>query len=149
VKRANVQAGTSEIWVANASNQLSNATVTSTQTRSGFHQSLTVVAFTGTAGIGASAAANASAGAPSVSLTTTKANSLVYAVGNDWDRATARVLGAAQVMVHQWVDTTTGDTYWAQAGSSAFALAGTPVSLNDTSPTSDRWNLASVEILAK
>jgi hypothetical protein len=36
--------------------------------------------------------ASGASGAPSASLTTTKANSLVFAVGNDWDRAVARTL---------------------------------------------------------
>jgi hypothetical protein len=149
VKRANIQAGTSEIWTANAPNQLANVTVLSTQTRTGYHQSLTVVAFKGAAGVGASAAASASTGAPGVSLTTTKGNSLVYGVGNDWDTATGRVVGAGQAIVHQWIDTATGDTYWAQAASSVIALAGTIVTLTDSAPTTDRWNFASIEIIVK
>jgi hypothetical protein len=60
-------------------------------------------------------------------LTTTKGNSLVYGVGNDWDTATGRVVGAGQAIVHQWIDTATGDTFWTQAASSAIALAGTIV----------------------
>jgi len=124
-------------------------TVTSTQSNGWFHQSLTVVAFVGATGTGASAVASASSGAPTVSLTTTKAGSLVYGVGNDWDRAIARVLGANQTMVHQWVDTAVGDTLWVQPRSSPTAASGTLVTINDTSPTNDRWNLASVEILSK
>ena len=149
VRRVNAQRGDSEIWRATAVNQLPNVTVTSTQSNSGFHQSLTVVAFVGATGTGASAVASASSGAPTVSLTTTKAGSLVYGVGNDWDRAIARVLGANQTMVHQWVDTAVGDTLWIQARSSPMATAGTIVAINDTSPTNDRWNLASVEIVSK
>jgi len=149
VKRANTQFGTSEIWVATASNQLLNVTVRSVQSAGGYRQSLTVVAFTGAGGIGASATASAASGAPTVSLTTTKAGSLVYGIGNDWDRAIARVLGANQVLVHQWIDSATGDTYWVQAVSGAASTAGTLIQLNDTSPTTDRWNFASVEILSK
>ena len=149
VRRANGQHGTSEIWTAKAVNQLTNVTVKSTQSASGYQQSLTVVAFKGAAGIGASAVAGAINGAPTVSLTTTKDRSLVYGVANDWDNALARVPGTGQVMVHQWVDTSTGDTYWAQAASAAIALSGTSVQLNDTSPTTDRWNFAGVEILSK
>ena len=147
VRRSNGQRGSSEIWRAFAPNPLVNATVTSTQSRPGYHQSLTVVTFTGATGTGASAIANGATGAPSVSLTTTRAGSLVYGVGNDWDRAVTRVLGTNQVMVHQWVDTAVGDTFWVQARSTAVANANTAVQINDTSPTNDRWNLAAVEIV--
>jgi hypothetical protein len=147
VTRGNTQAGTAEIWKATAAAQLSNVTVTSTQSSGGFRQSLTVVAFTGASGTGASAIANGASGAPSVTLVTTQPGSLVYGVGNDWDRAVARTLGANQTMVHQWVETTAGDTYWVQARTGAVAATGTSVQLNDTAPTNDRWNFASVEIV--
>jgi PASTA domain len=147
VRRANIQAGTAEIWRATAAAQLTNVTVRSTQSVAGFQQSLTVVAFRGATGIGASAIASGSTGAPSVSLVTTRANSLVYGVGNDWDRAVARTLGASQVMVHQVVETSVGDTLWVQSRSAAIPAAGTNVQLNDTAPTNDRWNFASVEIV--
>jgi beta-lactam-binding protein with PASTA domain len=148
VQRANTRAGTSEIWKATAAAVLTNATVTSTQTQTGgYRQSLTVVAFRGASGTGASATANGASGAPSVTLVTTKAASLVYGVGNDWDHATARTLGATQTLVHQFVDTTSGDTYWVQARTGAIANANTSVQLNDTAPTTDRWNFASVEVV--
>lgn len=146
VRRANTRLGTSEIWKATATSRLTNVKVSSTQTKTGYNQSLTVVAFTGATGVGASASAGAASGAPSVSVTTTKANSLVYGVGNDWDHATARMLGTNQSMVHQWVDTSTGDTYWVQSRSAPIAAAGTVVQINDTAPTNDQWNLAAVEI---
>jgi len=100
VKRSNGRLGTSEIWQAPAATQLSNVTVRSTQRFSGYDQSLTVVAFGNAAGAGASVAGSAASGAPSVSMTT-KAASLVYGVGNDWDRAVGRTLGANQTSVHQ------------------------------------------------
>jgi hypothetical protein len=146
VRRANVQAGASEIWVANAPGPLTNAVVSCVQQFNSYRQSLTVVIFTGATGVGASAIANARTGAPSVSLTTTVANSRVYAVGNDWDRAVARTLGPNQVMINQVVDTVVGDTFWVQARSTAVASAGTLVTINDTAPVTDRWNLAAVEI---
>jgi hypothetical protein len=149
VKRANGQRGTAEIWTATAATQLTNVTVRSTQVATGFHQSLTVVAFKNAAGVGASAGAGATSGAPTVSVTTTSGRSLVYGMGNDWDNPIGRVLPPGQVLVHQWVDTGTGDTYWAQAMSGAIALAGTIVRLADTSPTTDSWNFVGVEVLAK
>jgi beta-lactam-binding protein with PASTA domain len=147
VRRSNTRAGASEIWKATAAAQLSNVTVTSTQSASGYHQSLTVVAFAGATGTGASAVANGATGAPSVTLITTKAGSLVYGVGNDWDRAVARTLGPSQTTVHIWVDTAIGDTYWVQAWTGTVANSGVNIQLNDTAPTNDRWNFASVEIV--
>ena len=147
VRRSNTRAGTSEIWKATAAAQLANVTVTSTQSASGYDQSLTVVAFAGATGTGASAIANGATGAPSVTLITTKARSLVYGVGNDWDRAVDRTLGPSQTMVHIWVDTASGDTYWVQAWTGTVANSGVSIQLNDTAPTSDRWNFASVEIV--
>jgi hypothetical protein len=52
-------------------------------------------------------------------------------------------------MVHQWVDSGTGDTYWVQTTSGAIGPANTLVRLNDTAPTTDRWNFAIVEIQSK
>jgi hypothetical protein len=147
VKRANAQFGTAEIWMATATNQLSNVTVTSTQTFNGFRQSLTVMLFTGAAGVGASAVASAPSGAPTVSLTTTKAGSLVYGIGFDYDTFIARTLGAGQVMVHQWPAAGSG-TYWVQTLLTPVASPGL-VQLNDTAPTTGRWDFAMVEIVSK
>jgi hypothetical protein len=82
------------------------------------------------------------------SATTTRAGSLLCAVGNDWDGATARTLGANQSMTHQWTSTGSGDTYWVQKYNCPIANAGTIVQLNDTAPTADRWNFAAVELVA-
>ena len=49
--------------------------------------------------------------------------------------------------MHQWVDTTVGDTFWTQYRTLPVAGAAT-TTINDTSPTGDRWNLAAVEILS-
>ena len=41
-----------------------------------------------------------------------------------------------------------GDTFWVQRQTSpGTAAPGTPVTINDTAPTGDRWNLSTVEIL--
>ena len=147
VRRANGQAGTSEIWQAAAPTALSNATVTSTQAFGGFDQLLTVVAFSSSSGAGVTAVASAPGGAPAVSLTTTQPGSLVYGVGNDWDSAMARVTGSGQAIVNQWVYATAGDTFWVQSLASPIADAGTLVTLADVEPTADRWNLTAVEIV--
>src|SRR5262249_25242408 len=91
VGRSNVQSGTSEIWRALASAPLSNVTVTATLSQSAV-SSLTVATFSnvdtsgsnGSGAIGATAATNARPGAPSATLTTTRNNSWVFGVGNDF-----------------------------------------------------------------
>ncbi len=154
VKRTNTQLGTAEVWRAFAPAVLTNATVTATLSVSN-PGSLTVVTFTGasTSGtggsgaIGATGTANSAKGAPSASLTTTVANSWVFGVGNDWDNATARTVPAGQTMVHQDVSTSNGDTYWVQSQTAATPVAGTVVTINDTAPTTDRYDLTIVEVL--
>lgn len=147
-RRANAQAGTAEIWAANAPVTLSNATVTATRGSGSYNGSITVVAFAGADQTidGATAAASASTGAASVSLTNTRAGSWVWGVGNDWDKATARTVGANQTKVDEFL-APTGDTLWVQRQNAATPASGTQVTLNDTAPTADRWNLAAVEVI--
>ena len=97
--------------------------------------------------IGATATKGASTGAPSASLVTMGNNSWVLGVGNDFDKATARTVGAGQVLIHQYL-TSTGDTYWVQMLGTPIAASGTAVTINDTAPTKDSYNLAIVEILS-
>jgi uncharacterized repeat protein (TIGR01451 family) len=153
VKRTNTQAGSAEIWRAFAPSVLTNVTVTATLSQS-VESSITVLSFagvdtTGTNGsgaIGAIGSANASSGAPSASLVTTRSNSWVFGVGNDYDNAIARTPGSGQKLVHQDL-APINDTYWVQMENAATALSGTSVTINDTTPTSDRYNLTTVEVL--
>ena len=152
--RTNVQSGTSEIWRAFATSKLTNATVTATLSQS-VVSSIAVMSFTGvdTSGtngsgaIGATRSANSAAGAPTATLVTTRANSWVVGVGNDYDRAVARTPGTGQSLVHQYL-AAVGDTYWVQKQNSPTPLNGTSVTINDTAPTTDRYNLSICEILA-
>jgi hypothetical protein len=147
LKRSNAQPGTAEIWAAKASSVLSATTVISTPGTSGFHGCLMVIAFTNASGTGIVNAASASSGAPDVVISGASASSWVFAVGHDWDNAAARIPVTGQVLVHQQLDTITGDTYWVQ--STAAPATGTgPVDIHDTAPTSDRWTYAAVEIVA-
>jgi parallel beta-helix repeat protein len=153
VLRSNKQSGTSEIWRAFASSPLSGVTVTAALSHS-VVSSLTVVSFTGvstsgtngSAAIGATQSTNASSGAPTATLVTTRNNSWVFGVGNDYDNAIARTPGANQTIVHQDLSST-GDTYWVQRENAPTLLSGTSVTINDTAPTGDRYNLAICEIL--
>jgi hypothetical protein len=153
VLRSNKQKGTSEIWRAFASATLSNVTVTATLSHS-VVSSITVVSFSGvdTSGtngsgaIGATSSANAGSGAPTAKLVTTRGNSWVFGVGNDFDNAISRTPGSGQVLVHQYLSSS-GDTYWVQRQNAPTPLSGTSVTINDTAPTGDRYNLAICEIL--
>jgi len=147
VKRSNGQPGDSEVWVATAPAVLSAATVTSTPAKSGFDEDLTVIAMEGVKGIGASATASGATGAPSVTLTTQGAPSLVFAVGHDYDKALTRTLPANWTMLDQWLDTGAGDTYWTQYTSVPVSPAGSVVTVSDSAPTTDHWDLAVVELI--
>jgi len=153
VQRTNVQLGTAEIWRAFASAKLSKVTVKATLSQS-VAASLTVVTFAGTdttgtngsGAIGATGTGNADPGAPTASLVTTRNGSWVFGVGNDWDNAISRTLGPNQTMVHQYL-ATVEDTYWVQRQTASTPLSGTTVTINDTAPTTDRYNLSIVEVL--
>ena len=149
VVRNNAQAGTSEIWKATAAMPLTNVTVRSVPSVTGYDQSLTVVVLSGASGTGNVAGASAPSGAPAVTLLSSAVGSWVFAVGNDWDRAIARTLGASQTMVHEWTDTGAGDDFWVQRLTTPTAAAGTPVLVNATAPTTDRWNLSAVEVVPR
>ena len=152
VKRTNSQLGTAEIWRAFAPSVLSSVTVRANLSQS-VAASITVVTFigadasgtNGSGAIGNAASASAPSGAPSASLVTTRDGSWVLGVGNDWDNAIGRTVGTNQTLVHQYL-ATVGDTYWVQRFLVPTALAGTSVTLNDTAPTTDRYNLFAVEV---
>ena len=145
---SDLQPGTAEIWQAASPNVLTNVTVAATRAAGGYVGSITVVAFTGAdaAAVGATSASSAATGAPTTTLTTKFANSWVWGVGNDWSRATARTVGANQTLVDQFLPSV-GDTYWVQRQNSTTSTAGTPVTINDTAPTTDTYDLAAIEIV--
>ena len=147
-RRANTQAGTAEIWQAVAPAALTNVVFTATRTGGSAQGMMTVAAFKGAdpGTSGATASANAATGAPTVNLTTTRAGSWVWAVGDDWDRGASRTVGPGQTMVDEFL-APAGDTFWVQRQTSTTPAAGTQVTINDTAPTTDRWNLAAVEVL--
>ena len=87
-------------------------------------------------------------GAPTLTVRTTAPGSLVFATGHDWDSATARTLGAGQSLVHEFSDTATLDDSWVQRTTNPVPAATTTVTVNDTAPTTNRWDLTAVEITA-
>ncbi|WP_267278202.1 galactose oxidase-like domain-containing protein [Arthrobacter sp. CDRTa11] len=147
-QRTNTQAGTAEIWQAVAPVALTNATVTATQNSGTWQSSMSVVGFLNAdTANGAVAGASAATGAPTASLTTTRAGSWVWGVGTDWQSPVARTVGPNQTLVDQFL-APAGDTYWVQRQNTPTAASGTLVTINDTAPTNDMWNLAVIEILA-
>jgi hypothetical protein len=153
VARTNVRPGTSEIWRTLAPNPLSNVAVTATLSQSAA-ASITVIAFrgvdtSGTSGsgaIGATASASSASGLPSATLTTTRVNSIVVGVGNDYTNAISRSVPANQTLVHQYL-TPGGDTYWVQRLTDPVPTANTVAIINDTSPGTDQYNLTLCEVL--
>ena len=146
-QRTNAQAGTAEIWTAPAPGVLTNTSVKATHPGS-YLGSITVVTFVGadTASVGVVGSANAATGAPTASVVTSRAGSWVWGVGDDWDSARARTIGAGQTKVDEDL-ATSGDTFWVQRQTTSTASNGTRVTINDTAPTTDRWNLSLIEIL--
>ena len=117
---------------------------------------MTVVSFTGvdttgtngSGAIGATATANAATGAPSATLTTTRANSVVFGVGDDPTAKVARTLGSGQSLVHQLLcgPNTQTCTLWVQQVPTLVPASGTAITINDTAPTADAYNLSLVEV---
>jgi hypothetical protein len=145
--RANASPGDAEVWEAVATTATTISPITATLSDGGYDESLSIVAMEEADGVGAKAHASGESGAPHVTLTTLAATSLVFAAGDDWDRAAARKLPVGWVMLDQWLNTETGDTYWSQYTNHTTGKAGTHVSVADTAPTNDNWNLAAVELV--
>ena len=145
--RANTSPGDAEVWEAVATTATTVSSISATLTASGYDESLSVVAMEAADGVGATAHASASSGAPHLTLKTEAATSLVFAAGNDWDRAATRKLPVGWVMLDQWLNTGTGDTYWSQYTNHPTGKAGSKITVSDTAPTDDSWNLAAVELV--
>jgi hypothetical protein len=147
VSRANSSPGDAEVWQAIASRPTAVKRVTATLSRRGYGLSLSVIAMEGGDGTGATASASGATGAPTVRLRTESSTSLVFAVGHDWDSATARQLPVGWVMLDQWLDGSAGDTYWSQYTNQPTGAARTLVTVTDRAPTHDDWDLAAVELI--
>lgn len=142
----NASLGDAEVWTAHATTALSGAQITAKQKIQGWDEALTVVAFANAAGVGATTVKTAPKGAPSATVTTTAANSWVWASGDDWLKSIDRTPAAGQTIVHSATDKV-GDTYWVQSTTAPTPATGTAVTINDTAPTGDPFNLVLVEIL--
>ena len=147
VARANGSPGDAEVWQAIATRPMSVTPITATLSSGGYDVDLNVIAMEGADGTAATATGSASSGAPTVRLTTESATSLVFAVGHDWDRSTARKLPVGWVMLDEWLDSGPGDTFWSQYTNQPTGPAGTHVTVSELAPTNDHWDLAAVELI--
>jgi RHS repeat-associated protein len=170
VGRSNVQGGTAEIWRAFATTLLVNTNITVTMNANLGQSTLTVVSFlgvdpsgaNGAGAIGAFATANGASGAPTVSLTTTRNNSLVFGVGSDSsflgnNSFSTHTAGSNQTVISQAqylgcadgnnCNSSFSSSLWVQQLDTAVAAAATNVQVNDVAPTADPYDLAAVEIL--
>jgi hypothetical protein len=154
VARENKALGGAEVWVARASGILTNDPITVKASRllpgspggHGYDETITVAAFKNAPGLGAVGKFNSKKGAATGTITTTKANSWVWAIGDDWLASIPRTVPAGQTLWHQAFDSV-GDTYWVQSTEGLTKTAGTAVTINDPAPTKDPFDLILVEIL--
>jgi hypothetical protein len=147
-ERTNSQPGTAEIWEALAPNPLTNVKVTATRKSGSYVGSIVVIAFSGASTTinGAVASGSGKTGMPTATLTTTEAGSWVWGVGDDWDNAISRTVGSNQTEFDEYL-APVGDTYWVQRQSSVGNAANSQVTIDDTAPTTDHFDLSLVEIV--
>ncbi len=145
VAQQNGVLGDAEVWAANAGTN-KKITVKVTAAKKGYGLVLTDVTYKNATGIGAKGTFKSTSGAPTGTITTTQSNSWVWAVGFDWATATKRTVGPSQTLFSQNLDAA-NNTYWVQSTKSPTLAAGTNVTINDTAPTTDPYDLVLVEIL--
>lgn len=126
---------------------LKTVNVTAKASKTGYHLVLEDVSYKNATGIGANGTFKSASGAPTGTITTTQSNSWVWAVGFDWAKATSRTVGPGQTLFSQNLDKTAQNTFWVQSTTSPTLAIGTSVTINDTAPTADPYDLVLVEVL--
>lgn len=144
----NKQLGDAEVWSARVTGVLTGAKITAKQNIACWDEALTVVAYKNATGTGNATTSDAPKGAPTGTLTTSQANSWVWAAGDDWLASIPRTPGPSQTVEHSATDKV-GDTYWVQSTAAPTPAGGTPVTINDTAPTQDPYNYVLVEVLGR
>jgi hypothetical protein len=145
ISRDNPAGTDTEVWAALPSGRLSGAAVKVTGGVKGYSEVLTIVAFKNAAGIGPESFASAASGAPKGTLKTQASNAWVFAVGADWHKYLPRSAGAGQLVIFE-VNAPGGATAWVQATDTVTAASGTTVTINDSKPSSDPFDLLLVGI---
>ncbi len=145
--------GSSSVWTALATSPLSNVTVTASDTSNASTSwGMTLYSMTGvnlTTPVGASAQQflNA-AGALSKAVTTTAANSWVWANYNDYTANTAPTAGTSQTKASDIANAADGNRYAVIRQTAVTATSGTSVTMSTTAPTADSIMAIAFEILA-
>jgi hypothetical protein len=145
VSRDNPAGTDTEVWAALPSGKLSGAAVKVTGSVKGYDEVLTVVAFKNAAGIGPQAFASAASGAPKGSLKTPANNAWVFAIGADWHKYLPRSAATGQLVISE-VNAPGSATVWVQATDTVTAKSGTTVTINDTKPVTDPYDLLLISI---
>jgi hypothetical protein len=150
VASQNTAGGDAEVWYAIAPSRISSQKITATQAKTPYAEALNIVTFKGATGIGTSGTFTASTGAPTGTIKTSHACGWVWASGNDPSAATLRGVPSGQTA---WIQATLSgnvygapSTFWTQSTNSFTPTAGTSVTINDTSPTKDAYNLVLAEV---
>ena len=144
--------GLVSIWKAYSAALLTNVTVNATATEtSGDYRGtlLYVVSFrNASSSVGAVATSSQPAGQqPSISITTTKDNSWVWAVGEDWTTRNTHVATTGQTITAQWLNATDDSTHWTQKMNATTSASSTLVKIQDSAPTTDKTLFSAVEII--
>lgn len=144
--------GAAEIWRAMPAGTVSNLSVQATFSKAVLGQ-ITVVAFTGadttgtngSGAIGALKSVNGPAGSQTATVTTTRAKSMLFAVGNDSESAQARSIPSSQTMVSQSLGSDGRSAYWVQR-TAQIVSSGSQVTIGSFSPSDSEFNLSAVEV---
>src|SRR6185437_6077706 len=140
----------SEIWWAFAPTARTSITVTGVFRFSEVAQ-MTVVGFTGaqnTLAGAATAITNKStnvAGDPAISIATTKPNSWLFGVGNDWDNRKVLTAQSGSTIVAQ-SPTGITDSFWSVRTTNPQPVAGATTTIGVSGVGTDRYNFAVIEI---
>ena len=138
--------GDAEVWYALAPSKISKQTITATASIKGYDENMTIVTFKNASGIGASGTFFSTSGVPTGTIKTTHPQSWVWASANDAGAAALRKVPSGQNAWVQVLDFSAKSTFWTQSTINPTPNAGTSVTINDTAPTSDPFNLVLVEI---
>jgi hypothetical protein len=149
------QGGDCEVWYALAPTLISNVVVTAAYSgspASGNFMALGVTgidltSITGSNAIGAIANANAAASStPTVSLTTTRNNSWVFAVCNSSNTSKLTAPGTGQSNLHDHTNSTTSSSL-VMMQTAPTQTSGTSVTMSASSSTVTDWNIYAFEVL--
>jgi Glycosyl hydrolases family 16 len=146
--RADAQPGDVEVWSAWAPARVTSAKLSATLAHGAYPGLVTVVSFIAASSqLGAVGGTGAAGGAPGVSVTATAGGSYLYGVAVDWSAAATPLPAGGQSPLSTFVDGAAAKSFWTQQQTAASAVPGASMTVADTAPTADTWNLAAVEVM--